>query len=277
MVRFIALPFLEFRDPQEPRLPPPYFSNERPQEKVLNHTFVASNPAQTSGRDPNPLSIGLNAGSELSNFAGLPYCRLGQKILNFDRRSGEGNIMGNKLPGDVSREGHPGNSGLFLLARYYETMKNRIFHYLPFFFFVTTVPVFCLSPMIQYRDLVAGNGESGYKDGPFYSAEFNQPMGMALNADGSILYVADQKNNLIRAVLFKEKNNVITVAGSLNPGRTDGPLSLSSFNQPKNLAFLPDDCIAMFDQGNQLIRLIDLKGKTVSTLAGGGGKSKGKL
>ncbi len=123
--------------------------------------------------------------------------------------------------------------------------------------------------MVQYRDLVAGNGEKGYRDGPFYLAEFNQPMGMALNADGSILYVADQKNNLIRAVLFKEKNKVITVAGSLSPGRADGPLTLSSFNQPKDLAYLPNDQIAVFDQGDLLLRIIDLKKGTVSTLAGG--------
>lgn len=130
-----------------------------------------------------------------------------------------------------------------------------------------------LSPMIQYHDLVAGTGESGFKDGPFYSAQFNQPIGLALNADDSVLYVADQKNNLIRAVLLKEKNQVITVAGSMNVGRQDGPLTLSSFNQPKNLAFLPHDRIAVNDEGNHLIRLIDLNQGTVSTVAGGGNKA----
>jgi hypothetical protein len=128
----------------------------------------------------------------------------------------------------------------------------------------------CLRPVIQYHDLVAGNGEYGFRDGPFYSAEFNFPIGIALNADDSILYVADQRNNLIRAILLKEKNRVITVVGTVNPGRLDGPLTIASFNKPKDLAFLPDNQIAVFDQGNQLIRLIDLNKEMVSTLAGGG-------
>ncbi len=128
-----------------------------------------------------------------------------------------------------------------------------------------------LSPMIQYHDLVAGNGgEKGFKDGPFYSAEFNHPVGIVLNAYESILYVADQKNNLIRAILLEKKNKVITLAGSVTAGRVDGPLSIASFNQPKDLAFLPHDRIAVFDQGNGLIRLIDLNKKIVSTIAGGG-------
>ena len=142
------------------------------------------------------------------------------------------------------------------------------------FIFLLPAPGHSLSPMIQYHDLVAGNGASGFQDGPFCSAQFNEPVGIVLNADGSILYVADLRNNLIRAILLKEKNTVITVAGSVKPGHQDGPLAASSFNQPKDLAFLPNDRIAVNDDGNHLIRLIDLKQKTVTTLAGGGDKAQ---
>ncbi|HTA75828.1 MAG TPA: hypothetical protein VK791_01580 [bacterium] len=131
-----------------------------------------------------------------------------------------------------------------------------------------------MTPMLEYRDLAAGNGENGFKDGPFYSAEFNQPMGLVFNPDASILYVADQKNNSIREVLFTENNKVVTLAGSINPGCQDGPLASASFNQPKDLTFLPDNRMVLYDQGNQLIRLIDLTGNTVGTLAGGGKKGQ---
>ncbi len=159
-------------------------------------------------------------------------------------------------------------------------MKRTFIIVFLFICFVLLPPsaVRALSPVVQYQDLVAGNGESGYKDGAFYSAEFNQPTGIVLNADESVIYVADKENNLIRAVLLKEKNKVITIAGSVDAGRQDGPLTVSSFNQPKDLVFLPNDRIAVFDLGNQLIRLVDLKKKAVSTVAGGGktGQTEGE-
>lgn len=155
-------------------------------------------------------------------------------------------------------------------------MKRTFISVFLFGCFVLLLPpaVRALSPMVQYQDLVAGNGESGYEDGAFYSAQFNQPIGLALNADESVLYVADQKNNLIRAVLLKEKNRVITIAGTVDPGHLDGPLSIASFNQPKDLAFLPNNRIAVNDEGNHVIRLIDLNKGTVSTMAGGGTKAQ---
>ena len=44
---------------------------------------------------------------------------------------------------------------------------------------------------------IAGNGMAGFSDGPGDSAEFNQPVGIAVASDGD-LYVADCANNRIR-------------------------------------------------------------------------------
>lgn len=49
---------------------------------------------------------------------------------------------------------------------------------------------------------VAGAGRPGFLDGPFTTARFDQPQGMALSEDGSILYVADLGNHSIRTVDF---------------------------------------------------------------------------
>ncbi len=126
-----------------------------------------------------------------------------------------------------------------------------------------------LTPIVQFQDLVAGEGEPGFEDGPFYSAQFNMPLGMALNHDASLLYVADQQNNRVRVIHFNEKNAVTTLAGTGIAGHKDGPITLATFDQPSGLALLPDDQIAVNDLGNNLIRIIDLKTNSVSTLAGG--------
>ncbi len=131
---------------------------------------------------------------------------------------------------------------------------------------------FALSPLTQYNDLVAGAGDSGFADGTFYSAQFNNPLGLALNEDGSVLYVADTENDRIRAVDLNNKNQVQTIAGTEKAGNLDGPISIATFDHPKSLAFLPDHQIAVGEEGikGAVIRLIDLKAQTVTTLAGGG-------
>lgn len=133
---------------------------------------------------------------------------------------------------------------------------------------------FALSPLMQYNDLVAGEGDAGFSDGTFYSAQFNNPTGLTLNEDGSVLYVADTNNGRIRSIDLNNKNNVRTVAGTGETGYKDGPNSIAVFNAPKCVAFLPGNRIAVSEgveeANNARIRVIDLKSQTVSTLAGGG-------
>ncbi len=58
---------------------------------------------------------------------------------------------------------------------------------------------------------VAGDGQPGAENGAFDKARFNDPQGLAL--DGDMLYVADRKNNQIRALDLKAKT-VRTIAGT---------------------------------------------------------------
>jgi len=83
---------------------------------------------------------------------------------------------------------------------------------------------------------VAGSGAIGLKNGPFASATFDHPQGMAL--DGSKLYVADTENHLIR-VLDLNKKTVVTLAGSgrQSTGRgVGGHLHETSLSSPWDLA-----------------------------------------
>jgi DNA-binding beta-propeller fold protein YncE len=115
---------------------------------------------------------------------------------------------------------------------------------------------------------VAGEGEKGFRDGSFTSALFDGPSGLALNGDGTLLFVADRRNNRIRVVHLNDNNRVTTLAGLGEAGYRDGTLGQALFDDPTALAFLPGDRLVVNDGGNSLLRLIDLKAKTVVTLAG---------
>ena len=60
---------------------------------------------------------------------------------------------------------------------------------------------------------VIGNGSSGYIDGAWIDAQFEQPQGLALSSSGRYLYVADRGNHSIRVVDLVRRT-VRTLAGT---------------------------------------------------------------
>ena len=58
---------------------------------------------------------------------------------------------------------------------------------------------------------VAGTGEPGYVDGPASQAQFNRPLGVAVDNDGNI-YVADSENGRVRKIT--PEGVVSTIGGS---------------------------------------------------------------
>jgi thiol-disulfide isomerase/thioredoxin/DNA-binding beta-propeller fold protein YncE len=59
---------------------------------------------------------------------------------------------------------------------------------------------------------VIGGGTEGATDGPFEGAAFSRPQGLALSADGTVLYIADRENHLVRAADLVTRE-VTTIAG----------------------------------------------------------------
>lgn len=49
---------------------------------------------------------------------------------------------------------------------------------------------------------IAGSGVAGYADGVALAAKFNHPGALALNSEGTVLYVADEDNYLIRKIVL---------------------------------------------------------------------------
>ncbi|HEY7311847.1 MAG TPA: thioredoxin-like domain-containing protein [Gemmataceae bacterium] len=116
---------------------------------------------------------------------------------------------------------------------------------------------------------VAGAGEPGKTDGPFESARFNDPQGMALK--GNVLYVADRKNHQIRALDLKART-VKTAAGTGTQGRdreSGGPALKTGLNSPWDL-LLHKDRLFIAMAGHHQIWVMDPAKETVVPYAGNG-------
>jgi thiol-disulfide isomerase/thioredoxin len=116
---------------------------------------------------------------------------------------------------------------------------------------------------------IAGTGVSGSADGPFDKASFNDPQGMALAGD--LLYVADRKNNLIRALDLKAQT-VKRIAGTGHQGqdRRDGGLALRvGLNSPWDL-YLKGKTLFIAMAGHHQIWALDLARDRLTRYAGSG-------
>lgn len=110
----------------------------------------------------------------------------------------------------------------------------------------------------------AGDGNSGYLDGPALSAQFNNPGDLAIDAQGN-MYVSDTFNNRIRKIA--PDGTVSTLAGNGTPGYVNGAATDAEFYGPQGLAVDAQGNVFVADFGNNVIRKITPDG-TVSTFAG---------
>jgi sugar lactone lactonase YvrE len=99
---------------------------------------------------------------------------------------------------------------------------------------------------------LAGTGASGATDGPAATATFNNPVGVAVDAQGTV-YAADATNNRVRMI---RGGRVSTLAGSGNSGATDGPGATASFNLPMGVATDRQGSVYVADYNNNKIRLV---------------------
>ena len=105
---------------------------------------------------------------------------------------------------------------------------------------------------------------AGFADGPVDAALFDDPRGLAVDADGTI-YVADMRNNRIRAIAG---GMVRTVAGS-RQGFADGVGDGAMFTWPMGIALTSTGTLLVADTWNHRIREVGKDGKVV-TWAGTG-------
>lgn len=108
---------------------------------------------------------------------------------------------------------------------------------------------------------LAGSGATGHKDGLASEAQFDGPVGIALDAQGNIV-VADTYNDLIRKV--SPDGQVTTIAGAGLPGFKDGPAADAQFDTPCGVAVDAQGNIIVADTGNRALRKITPQGEVIT-------------
>jgi len=129
---------------------------------------------------------------------------------------------------------------------------------------------------------VAGNGQAGFSGdgGKATEAALNQPIGVAIDADGN-LYIADSENHRIRRVDTSGRITTYAGTGDLLGDTGDGsradravvahPLGIA-FDDSGNLIYGDRSDL---NRGEGRVRRIDIKTKIVTTIAGGGNPDDG--
>ncbi|QTN34276.1 hypothetical protein HZ994_18765 [Akkermansiaceae bacterium] len=114
------------------------------------------------------------------------------------------------------------------------------------------------------------NREAGHRDGKGAGAAFNDPMGLARDAQGNV-FLCDARNHVIRKITAA--GVVSTVAGAPGVGGwADGAGGAARFRFPADIAVSPEGDLYVADSGNHCIRMIKADG-TVSTIAGSPGST----
>ena len=102
---------------------------------------------------------------------------------------------------------------------------------------------------------MVGMAGSGFVDGTSAEARFRSPMGLAIDAQGTV-YVADADNHRIREI--SASGTVSTVAGSGVAGVVNGVGIATQFNQPVGVTLDSTGNLFISDSGNSRIRKISL-------------------
>lgn len=116
--------------------------------------------------------------------------------------------------------------------------------------------------------LLAG-GSRGFIDGTGSRAKFRKPYTLLLSPNGKTLYVVDLGNHAIRSIDLKTKK-VTTLLGIGRAGFRNGALKNAQISYPNYLAWGPNGSLMLSESGSRRVRMINLRTKTISTLAGSG-------
>jgi len=111
---------------------------------------------------------------------------------------------------------------------------------------------------------IIGHGlfEFGDVDGNYRKARFQHPLGIVYV--DSMLYIADTYNNKIKQVDPEDRYSK-TFAGTGKAGMQDGKWDKATFDEPGGISYA-DGKLYVADTNNQLIRVISIDSRMVSTL-----------
>jgi DNA-binding beta-propeller fold protein YncE len=118
----------------------------------------------------------------------------------------------------------------------------------------------------------AGTGEPEHSGdgGPAVTAGIHGARAVKVAADGTV-YILERQGSTLRAV-DPHAGIITTVAGTGSKAYTGdgGPAAAATFNAPKELAIDRQGNLLIVDTENHVIRRVDLRSRTVFTVAGSG-------
>jgi hypothetical protein len=122
---------------------------------------------------------------------------------------------------------------------------------------------------------LAGDGTIGFQDGPGEGAKFDEPTGVAVDAN-AIIYVSDPWNHRIRRLGPDSSGGLVTVTtlvGAQDAGSADGGVAVARFDHPYALALDGQGHLFVTERFTQTLRMITLDvatglAKSVTTVAG---------
>jgi DNA-binding beta-propeller fold protein YncE len=159
---------------------------------------------------------------------------------------GAGNTAGFDLPWDVVAD----NSGNLYVADAINSTIRKI--------------AVAADGTATVSTLAGTAGVRGHADGTGSNAQFNSPIGLAIDSASGYLYVVDSGNATIRKIDLSS-GAVTTLAGKAgNYGLIDGTGSSASFETPERLALFGSDYLFVSDNGN--LRVVAIPTGQVTTL-----------
>lgn len=135
-------------------------------------------------------------------------------------------------------------------------------------------PVSCLlSPAFADTiSTIAGTGQpaDGGDSGPALETNIGDPFGVEIGPDGA-LYICEVKNHRVRRLDLKT-NELTTVAGCGQKGYAGdgGPATAAKLSEPYEVRFDKAGNLLLVEMQNHLVRRVDAKTGTISTVAGTG-------
>ena len=122
---------------------------------------------------------------------------------------------------------------------------------------------------------VAGTGTPGNSgdDGPATDAQLNEPVGVAVTADGGFL-IAEILNGVVRKVSAAGVITRVAGTGDLGNGGDDGPATVAQLKFPNGVAVTADGGFLIADSGNSVVRKVSAAG-VITRVAGTGDLGNG--